>query len=256
MTYFKGREIIKNAPEHIKDQLRKGKVKIDKVYRQLQKEQKRQELINAEPISEFPKDNIKLFQGDFIEKSKEFISDNSIDLLFTDPHYESKYLSLYDNLAELAMRVLKNGGSLVTYVGNYAIPQVIDMMHSAGLKYWWTIAIILEGSFARHYPRKVSIKWKPLLWFVKGDTTNAVDFISDAINSIRPSKTMHEREQSTVEAEHVISRLTVENQTVFDPMMGSGTTGAAALKLKRRFIGIEIDSSKFQIATSKAIEDE
>ena len=54
MTYFKGREIIKNAPEDIKDQLRKGKVKIDKVYRQLQKEQKRQELINAEPILEFP----------------------------------------------------------------------------------------------------------------------------------------------------------------------------------------------------------
>ena len=90
-------------------------------------------------------------------------------------------------LPSSAVRVLKNGGSLVTYVGNYSTPQIIDKMQSAGLKYWWTMAVILDGSFARHYPRKVSIKWKPLLWFVKGDTTNAVDFIADVVNSIKPS---------------------------------------------------------------------
>ena len=46
---------------------------------------------------------------------------------------------------------------------------------------------------------------------------------------------MHDWEQSTVEAEHVISALTVENQIVLDPFMGSGTTRLAALKLKRKF---------------------
>jgi site-specific DNA-methyltransferase (adenine-specific) len=34
-------------------------------------------------------------------------------------------------------------------------------------------------------------------------------------------------------------------------MMGSGTTGAAAVKLRRRFIGIEIDSDKFEIAKTR-----
>jgi hypothetical protein len=251
MTYFKGRETIKNGSDNSKDQLRKGKVKIDKVYRELQKQKKKQELINDKTILNSSQDNFKLVQGDFVEKSKEFISDNSIDLLFKDPPYGSEYLSLYDNLAQLAVRVLKNGGTLVTYVGNYSTPQIIDKMQSAGLKYWWTIAVILDGSFARHYPRKVSIKWKPLLWFVKGDTTNAVDFIADVVNSIKPSKMMHEWEQSTIEAEHVISRLTVENQTVLDPMMRSGTTGVAALKLKRRFLGIELDPDNFQIASSR-----
>jgi DNA modification methylase len=51
-------------------------------------------------------------------------------------------------------------------------------------------------------------------------------------------------EQSTVEAEHIINNLTSENQTVLDPMMGSGTTGIAALNLKRRFIGIEKEDKK------------
>jgi DNA modification methylase len=218
----------------------------------LQKQQQRQELVNAAAsILQSPTNNFELVLGDFNEKSKEFISDNSIDLMFTDPIYGLQHLPSYDNLARLAARVLKDGGSLVTYVGNYALPQVIHKMESAGLKYWWTIAVNLEGSFGRHHQRKVSIKWKPLLWFVKGESTNTLDYMSDAINSNRPEKIMHEWEQPTIDAEHVISRLTVENQTILDPMMGSGTTGAAALKLKRKFIGIEIDADKFEIARAR-----
>ena len=32
---------------------------------------------------------------------------------------------------------------------------------------------------------------------------------------------------------------------ILDPFMGSGTTGEAALKLKRRFIGIEVDKGHY-----------
>ena len=58
-------------------------------------------------------------------------------------------------------------------------------------------------------------------------------------------------EQSDIEATHVISRLTVENQIVLDPMMGSGTTGEAALKLKRKFIGMELDEETFGKAKAR-----
>ena len=44
------------------------------------------------------------------------------------------------------------------------------------------------------------------------------------------------------------------NGTVADPYMGSGTTGVAALKLGRKFIGIEIEPKYFSIAC-KRIEE-
>jgi len=38
---------------------------------------------------------------------------------------------------------------------------------------------------------------------------------------------------------------------ILDPFMGSGTTGVAALKLGRKFIGIEIDEKYFDIAVDR-----
>jgi DNA modification methylase len=37
-------------------------------------------------------------------------------------------------------------------------------------------------------------------------------------------------------------------RTILDPFMGSGTTGVAAVKMGRRFIGIEIEPKYFDIA--------
>lgn len=45
-----------------------------------------------------------------------------------------------------------------------------------------------------------------------------------------------------------------EETLVLDPFMGSGTTGVAALKLGRRFIGIEIDDGYFAIAQQRIRE--
>lgn len=39
-----------------------------------------------------------------------------------------------------------------------------------------------------------------------------------------------------------------EWKTIFDPFMGSGTTGVACVRTGRRFIGCEIDASYFEIA--------
>jgi site-specific DNA-methyltransferase (adenine-specific) len=42
--------------------------------------------------------------------------------------------------------------------------------------------------------------------------------------------------------------------TVLDPFMGSGTTGVAAVRLGRKFIGIEIDPEYFETAKTRIID--
>jgi site-specific DNA-methyltransferase (adenine-specific) len=49
----------------------------------------------------------------------------------------------------------------------------------------------------------------------------------------------------------VIRNYTAEGDTVFDPFMGSGTTGVAAVQLGRNFIGCEINPDYFAIAEKR-----
>ena len=50
--------------------------------------------------------------------------------------------------------------------------------------------------------------------------------------------------------DHIIS-WSNENDTVLDPLMGSGTTGVACKMLNRNFIGIEIDNNYYNIAKGR-----
>jgi len=51
--------------------------------------------------------------------------------------------------------------------------------------------------------------------------------------------------------EHIIKIATKPNDVVFDPFMGVGSTGVAAIRLSRQFIGIEIDEQYFKAAEER-----
>lgn len=152
-TYQRGETVLKHAPEIWNDQVKAGKLTINRAYNIHSKNVRKEELSRCANVAAIP-ESIKLLQGDFAEKStKEIIPNNSVDLIFTDPPYGMDAMSLYKDLAIIASRILKDGGSLVTYAGHCMIPTIIHIMENTGLTFWWPIAIKLSGQYARAYHR-------------------------------------------------------------------------------------------------------
>jgi site-specific DNA-methyltransferase (adenine-specific) len=71
------------------------------------------------------------------------------------------------------------------------------------------------------------------------------------INSEKANKTNHPAVFPLNLAQDHIKTWSNENDTVLDCFMGSGTTGIACNNLNRKFIGIEIDKSYFDIAKNR-----
>ncbi|MGE5633604.1 MAG: DNA methyltransferase [Deltaproteobacteria bacterium] len=106
------------------------------------------------------------------------------------------------------------------------------------------------------HKQKIFVNWKPLLWFVKGSKRrNDIEYVRDLVESTPPEKALHEWAKPVTEAAYYIKHLTLEGDTVMDPMMGSGTTGVVAINLKRKFIGIEIAKERFEIGKKRIMRD-
>ena len=55
--------------------------------------------------------------------------------------------------------------------------------------------------------------------------------------------------------EKLVKTHTKENATVLDCFMGSGSTGVACVNTNRKFIGIELDDTYFDIAKRRILTD-
>ena len=64
-------------------------------------------------------------------------------------------------------------------------------------------------------------------------------------------KKFHPTEKPVKLMEYIIGASSNEGDTVFDPCMGSGTTGVACLNLGREFVGCELSKEHFSVAEDR-----
>ena len=72
-----------------------------------------------------------------------------------------------------------------------------------------------------------------------------------SIQRVSPCNLIHPNEKPIELLEHLINSTCVDNGTVLDMFMGSGSTGVACVKSNRNFIGIELDKKYFNIAKER-----
>ena len=236
--------IKEKSPEKYRTICKKDRLTVNKVYRDTRKEVRKKELEEKlRKVQVNIPESIQLHNKPFQELK---IKDNSISLIITDPPYNEEHLYLYQDLANQAMKILKDGGSLVCYVPNLYIDRILKYIEDAGLTYHWIIAVIHSGPSATVHARKVMVGYKPLLWCVKGKYTG--DYVGDVIKSEFQGKELHEWAQSTKESDYCIGHMTVKGETVYDPFLGQGTFGISAARLGRNFIGCETEKNHYENA--------
>ncbi len=205
-----------------------------RVAREQESERKR---VDAEE-QEWTTPDLQILIGDFREIAKQ-IPDSSIDLIFTDPPYPEEYLPLWSDLSSVAARILKPGKLLIAYSGQLYLPEVMARLVE-NLEYVWLGSLHLRGPHNEVHIKKVHNHSKPLLFYSKDAYTPEIWF-SDTYYSEGKDKEYHEWQQAEGAALYYIEALTKPGGKVFEPFLGGGTTASAAVKLRRSFIGCDID---------------
>jgi len=215
-----------------------------KELRQAVKEVKRKQFANASIHLSTPDDFTLLF-GDMQDECKG-ISDNSIDLILTDPPYPQEYLPLWDELAFMSQRVLKPSGWLITYSGSLHLNYVMNTL-SKQLSYYWQLCLRHREGTQLIHPRNIIAEWKPILIFQKEPISHQEQTIVDLIDFEKMDKKWHDWQQGAQAPAFLIENFSKQGDTVLDCFSGSGTFPITAYKMNRKAIAIDNDEQNINI---------
>lgn len=225
---------------------------------------------------------INLIQGDCLEKMKD-IESGSVDMILTDPPYGTtacKWDSIIplDPMWEQLKRIIKPNGAIVM-TASQPFTTTLIASNIKMFKYCWawekskpTGHLNAKKQPLKTYEDVVVFYSKQCLYNPQGikqtdkmvSRTNRGNY-GECSKTTRQTVTnyprnilkfptingLHPTQKPVALMEYLIKTYTNEGETVLDFTMGSGTTGVAAKKLNRNFIGIELDEGYFQIAKDR-----
>ena len=210
------------------------------------------------------------------------IEDNSVDLIVTDPPYKTTKRGISKNTTTGGLvrsdlgkqgkifkhndikisefmphlyRVLKEGSHCYIMTNHVNLVEMLNVAKDCGFHF---IKSLIWDKGNKIMGQCYMSQFEYILFFRKGkhkkiNYCGTSDILS--IPNIKAKdefgQNLHDTEKPVELMEILIKNSSNENDVVFDPFMGIGSTGVACKNLQRKFIGIEIDKRYFDIANTR-----
>lgn len=175
-----------------------------------------------------------------------------------------KNFDLYSWIDEY-VGLIKPGGSIIIFCSYRYISYVVETLERSGVIVKDVLKWIKSNPMPRNINRRYVQDTEFAVWAVKkgekwifNKPENSgylrAEFHTATVSG--KERTSHPTQKSLQLMENIINIHTNPNDVILDPFMGSGTTGVAALKNKRKFIGVEIDKEYFDIAKRRLMNEQ
>lgn len=179
--------------------------------------------------------------------------DNSVDLTITSPPdmdevelYGQDYLDFISKVFTECSRVTKDNGFMVVINTDRKLDSLIEPKHILFHDIMSKLNFKIKDYkiFAKDYVGKVDLYRLTyshiVVYTKKGKIPNVTQEYRPGVWVFKMPKNKNQFPQEL--AEKLITALSKETDTVFDPFVGRGTTIAASTKLNRIGVGFEIDT--------------
>ena len=179
--------------------------------------------------------NIKLYHADCLDVLKE-LEPGSVDAVVTDPPYPTWYTEEYTYNESVTNKVLLLEWPILIsfWTPGCSFPAKWDSCHA------WDKVVGTNTQFELIYLRGLQ-QGHRLLRFMTPHSSVRAQICGDTKENHKSQKPIR----------LMIKLLSGLPNLVLDPFMGSGTTGVACVRTGRKFIGVEIDKTYFDIAVKR-----
>lgn len=153
-----------------------------------------------------------------------------------------------------ARTLTKEGGICGVFTDWRQLPSVTDALQAAG---WvWRGIVVWDKGNSRPVPHRYRNDCEYVVWGTNGPREaklekGALAYPGCYRVSGVPSSKKHHQTEKPVELLESLLQICPEGGTVFDPFMGSGSTGVACMRTGRNFAGIELSQVYFATAQER-----